>query len=114
MNPADPDAVASQAAREALRERAEALAKGADFSIETTLSGNSELRLTMTYIALDSPDTNVLRVNLRADNSARSFADVAIIEHGRIITMADGIRGWVERALAAPLEPARLRATDRE
>jgi predicted ABC-type ATPase len=83
LNPGNPDAVAAAAAREALRQRAEALAAGASFSIETTLSGNSEVRLidaartvgyrvTMTYLALESPETNVDRVQLREIEERRT------------------------------------------
>jgi predicted ABC-type ATPase len=89
LRPDDPDAAAAPAAREALRQRGEALANGESFSIETTLSGKSEQRLiddaravgyrvTMTYVALDSSDRNVDRVNLRAEEERRSVpaADV--------------------------------------
>jgi predicted ABC-type ATPase len=76
LNPSNPDAVAAPAAREALRQRTEALASRESFSIETTLSGKSELRLidlartadyqvSMTYLALESPEDNVKRVKLR-------------------------------------------------
>ena len=156
LNPTNPDAAAASAAREALRQRSEALLNRESFSIETTLSGHSELRLiddarkagytvTMTYIALDSPEANVDRVNLRAeeevrtvpvedvrrrydrslnnfsrivdrfdavyvvDNSGRSFADVATIEQGRVVTIADLVPTWVERALAPQLERVRDR-----
>ncbi len=89
LRPDDPDAAAAPAAREALRQRAEALAKGASFSIETTLSGKSEQRLiddaraagyrvTMTYVALDSADRNVDRVNLRAEEEGRTVPAVDV------------------------------------
>jgi len=99
LRPDDPDAAAAPAAREGLRQRAEALAKGESFSIETTLSGKSEQRLiddaraagywvTMTYVALDSADRNVDRVNLRAE------------EEGRTVPAAD-VRRRYERSLDA-------------
>ncbi|GAC1523799.1 MAG: zeta toxin family protein [Vulcanimicrobiaceae bacterium] len=77
MNALDPDAAAAAAGREALVQREVALARRETFAIETTLSGNSERRLisdakalgylvTMTYIALDNRDRNVVRVEQRA------------------------------------------------
>ncbi len=134
LRPEDPDAAAALAARQALEERAEALANGESFSIETTLSGKSELRLiddaraaeyrvTMTYVALESPEQNVRRVDLRAqeerrtvdkihvfDNSGREFEHVATLERGRAIAMADRIPAWAERALGPQLDLARDRA----
>jgi len=106
LRPDDPDAAAAPAAREALRQRAEALAKGESFSIETTLSGKSEQRLiddaraagyrvTMTYVALDSADRNVDRVNLRAEEEGRTVpaADV----RRRYERSLDALRGVVGR-----------------
>ncbi len=77
MNAINPDAAAAAAGREALIQRQVALARGETFAIETTLSGNSERRLitdaqalgyrvSMTYIALDKPERNVVRVEQRA------------------------------------------------
>lgn len=77
MNALNPDAAAAAAGREALVQREVALARDESFAIETTFSGNSERRLisdakalgyrvTMTYIALDTPDRNVVRVQQRA------------------------------------------------
>lgn len=83
FSPDDPDGAAAPAAREALRQRSEALARRESFSIETTLSGRSELRLiddarsagyriSMTYLALESPDVNVDRVSIRALEERRT------------------------------------------
>jgi len=99
LNPANPDVAAAPAAREALKERSKALANRESFSVETTLSGKSEQRLiddaraagyrvSMTYVALDSPEQNIQRVNLRAE------------EEGRTVAAAD-VRRRYERSLAA-------------
>ncbi len=85
MNPANPDASALAAGREALVQRKAALANGGSFAIETTFSGNSERQLiaaakaagyvvTMTYIALDNPEDNVSRVDRRAAIERRTVA----------------------------------------
>jgi predicted ABC-type ATPase len=99
LHPTNPDAVAGAAAREALVARGEALAARESFSIETTLSGRSELRLidearargyrvTMTFVSLESADENVARVQRRA------------IEERRMIPGAV-VRRRYERSLAA-------------
>lgn len=157
LSPGDPDAAASEAAREALRRRIRALSNRESFAIETTLSGHSELRLidearaagyriTMTFVALDSAQLNVERVDVRAriehrtvpaadvlrrydrslenlarvidridatyvyDNTGRDLAAVAMLEHGRVVTMAEHVPNWAERALGPQLHLARDRA----
>ena len=90
LNPTDPDAAAARAGRIALRERAEALARGDSFAIETTLSGQSELRLirdarergyvvTMSYFALGDPLDNVKRVQLRAQEEKRTVPEADVV-----------------------------------
>jgi len=85
LSPGNPDAAAVPAAREAIRERTQALANRESFSVETTLSGKSELRLiddaraagyrvTMTYVALESSEKNIRRVDLRAEEEGRTVA----------------------------------------
>lgn len=106
LRPDDPDAAATPAARQALQERAEALANGESFSIETTLSGKSELRLvddaraagyrvTMTYVALESPEQNVRRVDLRAQEERRTVAASDV--RRRYARSLDALRDIAER-----------------
>jgi predicted ABC-type ATPase len=45
IDPINPDRIVIQAARTILRQRAQLLNEGLNFAIETTLSGNGEMRL---------------------------------------------------------------------
>ncbi len=83
LNAADPDAAALRAGREALAQRAAALAARESFGIETTFSGNSERQLlssaraagyaiAMTYVALNDAEKNVWRVTERTAIEGRT------------------------------------------
>ena len=95
MNPVDPDAAAIAAGREAVGARAAAIAGRQDFAIETTLSGNAELRtiddaittgysVTMTYVALKSAELSLARVLERAVEETRTVPhDVVLRRYPR-------------------------------
>ncbi len=109
MNAINPDAAATAAGREALIQRQVALARGETFAIETTLSGNSERRLitdaqalgyrvSMTYIALDKPERNVVRVEQRAAIERRTVpADTVRRRYERSLTSLGEVADALDR-----------------
>lgn len=108
IDPINPDRIAIEAARAILRQRAELLNEGLDFAIETTLSGNGEMRLLkdardrgyeigLIYIATQNPIMNLLRVERRWEEQNRSVpaADVlrrfarSLAQLSRAVTLSD-------------------------
>lgn len=78
------------AGKEALKQRGLFIRKRVDFGFETTLSGNSEVRLiqeakrlgyrtTMVFIGLDHPALHVMRVKLRVQNGGHYVDPVDIV-----------------------------------
>jgi predicted ABC-type ATPase len=83
IDPLSPDRVVVESGRAVLRQRASLLAAGVDFAIETTLSGNSEIRLirdakaagyfvVLIYIATENPKQNLMRIERRRQEQNRS------------------------------------------
>ena len=109
MNPLNPDAAAAAAGREALIQREVALARRETFAIETTFSGNSERRLindahalgyrvSMTYVALDKAERNVIRVEQRAAIERRTVpAEAVRRRYERSLTNLGGVADTLDR-----------------
>ncbi len=105
----NPDAAAAAAGREALIQREVALARRETFAIETTFSGNSERRLindahalgyrvSMTYVALDKPERNVIRVEQRAAIERRTVpAEAVRRRYERSVTNLGGVADTLDR-----------------
>ncbi len=109
MNPLNPDAAAAAAGREALIQREVALARRETLAIETTFSGNSERRLindahalgyrvSMTYVALDKAERNVIRVEQRAAIERRTVpAEAVRRRYERSLTNLGGVADTLDR-----------------
>jgi len=78
------------AGKEALKQRKELLSQRYSFGFETTLSGNSEMRMiqearnlgysvTLIFVGLDDPALNVMRVKLRVQNGGHHVAPQDIV-----------------------------------
>lgn len=99
-----------QAGETALRERSALLAEGADFAIETTLTGNSALRfikaakdnaykVTMVYVGLDSSTLSASRVLDRISLGGHSVPRSAIERrYGDTMTKLGVALGIVDRS----------------
>lgn len=95
IEPVNPDRVALAAGRAVLAQRAVLLAARLDFAIETTLSGQGELRLlldarsagyhiALVYIATEYPAENVMRIGRRYEEQNRSVpGDIVLRRYER-------------------------------
>lgn len=95
IDPVNPDRVALAAGRAVLAQRAVLLAARLDFAIETTLSGQGELRLlldarsagyhiALVYIATEYPAENVMRIGRRYEEQNRSVpGDIVLRRYER-------------------------------
>ncbi len=98
-----------RAGKEALRQRELFIRKRVDFGFETTLSGNSEIRLienakrlgyrtTMVFIGLDHPALHVMRVKLRVQNGGHHVDPIDIVRRQkRCIENLKRIQPMVDR-----------------
>jgi predicted ABC-type ATPase len=89
LNPAAPTEAAVEAGREVLRRTQEYLAAGQSFAIETTLSGHQTFRamregkrrgfsVRLLYVALNTPEENVHRVQSRVTRGGHDVPDADI------------------------------------
>jgi predicted ABC-type ATPase len=89
INPSNPVAAAIEAGRQVSMRIREYLLSGTSFAVETTLSGRSIMTLMaearsrgyeidLAFIALESPDESIARIQTRADRGGHFIPDVDV------------------------------------